>query len=207
MILFFSSYCNHCTMLLEHIKRYDKEKSIKIVSVDELRSKNIKIDSKIHSVPALLLMPSKELLFGKAVFDHLLLPPRGILCSGQSTRNDKNTKKENALDVPDSSINNPTLDITNGGEPAAFSLTGFTLSDTFSNIDDTVETIVDKNYNWDIITDDKSIKTYQGSFTAISDASSGESCKSIINNKTDKTNGLPSIEELMQQRDKEIMAK
>jgi hypothetical protein len=193
-------------MLLEHIKRYDKEKSIKIVSVDELRSKNIKIDSKVHSVPALLLMPSKELLFGKAVFDHLLLPPRGILCSGQSTRNDKSTKKENALDVPDSYINKPTLDITSDGEPAAFSLTGFTLSDTFSNIDDTVETIVDKNYNWDIISDDKNIKTYQGSFTA-SDVSTPESGKSIINNKTDKTNGLPSIEELMQQRDKEIMAK
>jgi hypothetical protein len=193
-------------MLLEHIKRYDKEKSIKIVSVDELRSKNIKIDSKVHSVPALLLMPSKELLFGKAVFDHLLLPPRGILCSGQSTRNDKNTKKENALEVPDSLINKPTLDITSDGEPAAFSLTGFTLSDTFSNIDDTVETIVDKNYNWDIISDDKNIKTYQGSFTA-SDVSTPESGKSIINNKTDKTNGLPSIEELMQQRDKEIMAK
>jgi hypothetical protein len=192
-------------MLLEHIKRYDKEKSIKMVSVDELRSKNIKIDSKIHSVPALMLMPSKELLFGKAVFDHLLLPPRGVLCSGQSTRNDKNTKKENAVDAPDSSINKPTMEInTSDGEPAAFSLTGFTLSDTFSNIDDSVETIIDKNYNWDVISDDKNIKTYQGSFT---ETSSSETEKNIINNKTEKTNGLPTLEELMQQRDKEIMLK
>lgn len=192
-------------MLLEHIKRYDKEKNIKMVSVDELRSKNIKIDSKIHSVPALMLMPSKELLFGKAVFDHLLLPPRGVLCGGQSTRNDKNTKKENAIDAPDSSINQPTLDInTPDGEPAAFALTGFTLSDTFSNIDDSVETIIDKNYNWDVISDDKNIKTYQGSFT---ETSSPETEKNIINNKTEKTNGLPTLEELVQQRDKDIMLK
>ena len=194
MILFFSSYCSHCTMLLEHIKRYDKEKSIKMVSVDELRSKNIKIDSKIHSVPALMLMPNKELLFGKAVFDHLLLPPRGILCSGQSTRNDKNTKKENAMDIPDSSIHKPTLDVATDAEPAAFSLTGFTLSDTFSNIDDTVETRIDKNYNWDLISDDT---------TPAVDTTT----KSIINNKTEKTNSLPTIEELMQQRDKDIMLK
>ena len=206
MILFFSSYCNHCNMLLEHIKRYDKDRSIKMVSVDELRSKNIKIDSKIHSVPALMLMPSKELLFGKAVFDHLLLPPRGVLCGGQSTRNDKNTKKESAIDAPDSSINQPTMDITtSNGEPAAFSLTGFTLSDTFSNIDDSVETIIDKNYNWDVISDDKSIKTYQGSFT---ETSSPEAEKNnIINNKTEKTNCLTTLKDLMQQRDKDIMLK
>jgi hypothetical protein len=193
-------------MLLEHIKRYDKDRSIKMVSVDELRSKNIKIDSKIHSVPALMLMPSKELLFGKAVFDHLLLPPRGVLCGGQSTRNDKNTKKESAIDAPDSSINQPTMDITtSNGEPAAFSLTGFTLSDTFSNIDDSVETIIDKNYNWDVISDDKSIKTYQGSFT---ETSSPEAEKNnIINNKTEKTNCLTTLKDLMQQRDKDIMLK
>ncbi|WP_396189509.1 hypothetical protein, partial [Flavobacterium sp.] len=116
-------------MLLEHIKRYDKEKMIKLVSVDSLRSRNVKLDTKIHSVPALMLIPSKELLFGKSVFDHLLLPPRGLLCSGQSTRNDKNTKKENALDIPDGAINKPTLDIGNNDEPAAFSLnTGSVLS-------------------------------------------------------------------------------
>lgn len=202
MILFYSTYCNHCSMLLEHIKRYDKEKNIKLVSIDELRSKNIKVDSRVHSVPALVLMPSKEIIFGKAVFDHLLLPPRGVLCSGQSTRNDKNTKKENVIDAPDGSINNPTLDINKDGEPAAFSLNGFTLSDNFSNIDENVETIIDKNYNWDIISDDKSISTFQSSITDVQDNS-----QNIINNKQEKKNTLPSLEELMQQRDKEIMSK
>ena len=72
MILFYSVFCNHCKMLLEHIKRYDKEKIIKLVSIDDLRNQNINIESKIHSVPAFMILPSKEILFGKAVFDHLL---------------------------------------------------------------------------------------------------------------------------------------
>lgn len=194
MILFYSAYCNHCSMLLEHIKRYDKNKSIKIVSIDELRTKNIKIDSKIHSVPALVLMPSKEILFGKSVFDHLLLPGRGVLCGGQNTRVE--SKKENSIDVPDSNINNPTLDINNDNEPAAFSLSGFTLSDTFSNIDDNIETIVDKNYNWDYISDDKG---EQSNHTIVTD--------NVINNTTEKKSTLPTLEELMQQREKDIMAK
>jgi len=198
MILFYSTYCTHCSMLLEHIKRYDKDKTIKIVSIDDIRSKNIKIDEKVHSVPALVLLPSKELLFGKAVFDHLLLPGRGVLCGGQSTRIDKNTKKENANDIPDSNINNPTLEVNSeNDEPAAFSLSGFTLSDTFSNIDDNVKTIVDKNYNWDYISDEKSSELIENRI--VTDA--------VINNQTDKSNKLPSLEELMQQREKDIMSK
>ena len=228
MILFYSNFCNHCSMLLEHIKRYDTDKIIKLVCVDSLRSQNIKLDSKIHSVPALVLIPSKEVLFGKSVFDHLLLPPRGALCGGQSTRNDKNTKKENALDAPDSSVNNPTLEVRNNDEPSAFSLGGFKMSDNFSNIDDTIESIIDKNYNWDIISGDN-ITTYQGSITDINKPMNSldlsaqahspqslqshqsqqlpQSSQSIINNKQEKRNTLPSIEELMQQRDRDIMLK
>ena len=189
MILFYSTFCNHCSMLMEHIKRFDKDKIIKMVSVDELRSKNIKIDAKIHSVPALVLVPSKEVLFGKAVFDHLLLPGRGVLCGGQSTRNDKNGKKENAIEAP----NNPSVNNAKEEEPSAFSLAGFTLSDTFSNIDDSIETIVDKNYNWDYITNDGVEETPPTQQNV------------VINKKEEKKNSLPSIEELMQQRDREIL--
>jgi hypothetical protein len=205
-------------MLLEHIKRYDKERMIKLVSVDNLRSRNIKLDSKIHSVPALMLMPSKEVLFGKTVFDHLLLPPRGVLCSGQSTRNDKNAKKENALDAPDSSINKPTLQTGDNDEPSAFSLnTGTILSDNFSNIDDSVDTIIDKNYKWDTITGEN-IVTFQASITDIDmkpqnsqnlleKQTSQMQQPNILNNKEEKKDKLPSIEELMKQRDQEIMFK
>jgi len=216
MILFFSDFCNHCSMLLEHIKRYDKEKMIKLVSVDSLRTRNIQLDKKIHSVPALMLIPSKEVLFGKAVFDHLLLPPRGLLCSGQSTRNDKNTKKENVLEAPDGAINKPTLEVGKDDEPSAFSLnSGSILSDNFSNIDDSVDTIVDKNYKWDTITGENII-TYQPSITdvemrpqmsqnATQKPLSNQQQQHILNNKEEKKDRLPTIEELIKQRDQEIM--
>ena len=162
MILFFSVYCNHCKMLLEHIKRYDKEKVIKLVSIDDLRNKNINIESKIHSVPAFMILPSKELLFGKAVFDHLLLPGRGILCSSQNTRMDK-------TGVGGSGDNDiiPLNNTNNGGnsgnanseesEPLAFTLNTASFSDKFSIIEDETKELNDKNYNWDFITNDNNI--------------------------------------------------
>lgn len=203
MILFYSDYCNHCSMLLEHVKRYDNDKQIKLVSVDVLRSRQIKLDSKIHAVPALMLMPSKEVLFGKAVFDHLLLPPRGILCNSQSTRNDKNTKKENALGAPDSSITKPSADIADGSEPAAFSLSSV-LSDNFSNINDGVDTIIDKNYTWDVISDE-SISAYQPSITDTSNnRTQAQEPANLLNNREVQKAGLPTLEELQKQRDKDL---
>ena len=162
MILFFSVYCNHCKMLLEHIKRYDKEKVIKLVSIDDLRNKNINIESKIHSVPAFMILPSKELLFGKAVFDHLLLPGRGILCSSQNTRMDK-TGVGGSGDNDIIPLNN-TNNGGNGGnanseesEPHAFTLNTASFSDKFSIIEDETKELNDKNYNWDFITNDNNI--------------------------------------------------
>jgi len=168
MILFFSVYCNHCKMLLEHIKRYDKEKVIKLVSIDDLRNKNMNIESKIHSVPAFMILPSKELLFGKAVFDHLLLPGRGILCSSQNTRMDKtagSVSGDNDV-IPLNNTNNGGNG-GNGGngsnanseesEPLAFTLNTASFSDKFSIIEDETKELNDKNYNWDFITNDNNI--------------------------------------------------
>ena len=67
MILFYSPQCNHCNMLIDNIKRYDKEQKIKLVSIHDLLSENIGIEKTIHSVPAFMILPSKELLFCKSV--------------------------------------------------------------------------------------------------------------------------------------------
>jgi hypothetical protein len=158
MILFYSVFCNHCKMLLEHIKRYDKEKSIKLVSIDDLRNKNINIEGKIHSVPAFMILPSKELLFGKSVFDHLLLPGRGILCSTQSTRLDKTSGGGSGTGTGEGDIiplKNTTSD--SDGEPLAFTLNTASFSDNFSIIEDESKELNDKNYNWDFITNDNNI--------------------------------------------------
>ena len=158
MILFYSVFCNHCKMLLEHIKRYDKEKSIKLVSIDDLRTRNINIESKIHSVPAFMILPSKELLFGKSVFDHLLLPGRGILCSTQSTRLDKTSGGGSGSGTGEGDIiplTNTTSD--SDSEPLAFTLNTASFSDKFSIIEDETKELNDKNYNWDFITNDNNI--------------------------------------------------
>lgn len=158
MILFYSVFCNHCKMLLEHIKRYDKEKIIKLVSIDDLRNQNINIESKIHSVPAFMILPSKELLFGKSVFDHLLLPGRGILCSTQSTRLDKNASGGSGSGSGENDIiplaNTKTEE---DGEPMAFTLNNASFSDNFSIIEDETKESNDKNYRWDFITNDSNI--------------------------------------------------
>jgi hypothetical protein len=144
-------------MLLEHLKRYDKDKIIKLVSIDELRSKNMNIESKIHSVPAFMILPSKEILFGKAVFDHLLLPGRGILCSTQSTRLDKS-----ALGSGTGTSDSDVIPLTNTSsdkedEPLAFTLNTASFSDNFSIIENDTQELNDKNYNWDFITNDANI--------------------------------------------------
>ena len=196
MILFYSVYCNHCKMLLEHLKRYDKEKIIKLVSIDDLRSKNIDIGSKIHSVPAFMILPSKEILFGKAVFDHLLLPGRGILCSTQSTRLDKSGSGTGGSGG-DSDVLMPLANTGSGNgvggedEPLAFTLNTASFSDNFSIIENDTQELSDKNYNWEFITNDSNIS--DGIKNISSDASDTTMTKS------EKTTN--SLEELKKLRD------
>jgi len=202
MILFYSTFCNHCTMLIDNIKRYDVDKKIKLVSIDELLAKNINIEDKIHSVPAFMILPSKELLFGKEVFDHLLLPGRGLLYQAQNTRLDNkstinvektdnnttnNTNNTNNTNATNSSIPVPS---TEEGEPLPFTLKSFNFSDNFSPIDDCETELKDKNYNWDFISNDKNITdgVKNASITA----------NSSFEEKKDK---LPSLEEIQKMRD------
>ena len=186
MILFYSEYCEHCNLLLETIKRHDTEKIIKLVSIDLLRSlkKNI---SSIHSVPALMFSNTKEIIYGKAVFDYLLLPNRGILFAKKNTRE----KDYNKIDttVINTKINDEIID-----EPMAFSL-GSVLSDNFANIDDdninSMNKKSDKNYNWTSLDNDNK-QDSKDTFNK--------------NNDSKKTNNsLPSIEEIMKEREKDIL--
>jgi len=64
-------------MLLESEKRYDGKGLVRLYNLDVHPR-----PPQITSVPSMLLMPSKQLLIGKAVFDYLLLPSRGVLVSG-----------------------------------------------------------------------------------------------------------------------------
>jgi len=199
-------------MLLEHIKRYDNDKTIKLVSIDDIRTTNANISSKIPSVPALMMMPSKEIFFGKQAFDILLLPPRGILCKGtNSTKADKkllDTTSHSGMSEKNivkgvSGLSGETSN--NDGsdnEPFCFSLnTSSKYSDNFSLIEDENAINNDRNYKWNIISEEND--DVQGS--TINNVNNN-----IINNDMSndepsaKKQGLPSIEELMLQRDKDI---
>ena len=182
MILFYSSNCSRSKMLLDNIIRYDNNKIIKLVPIDELKKQNVSIESKISSVPALMLLPSKEILFGKELFDHLLLPGRGILCSGQSTRIDKNN-----IDINNDNIKQLEHNIDDD-KVVAFGLNNNKLSDSFSTLLEDEQIRNDKNYDWDFITNDKNM-------------SDGISNINIISDDNGKKGKLPSIEEIMKTRD------
>lgn len=191
MILFYSEYCKHCSILLDSIKRHDTKKTIKLVSIDNIRSnKNMDITKLISNVPSLMFLPSKEIISGKAVFDYLLLPNRGYLFTNIINTRDKEKDKE--MKDPITSLNSP-IPINNlekEGEPLAFSL-GCISSDKFSDItDDNMASIninSDKVYRW----------------TTISDNDDSNSNNDLLNKKyeEEKKKTLPTLEELQKQRE------
>lgn len=184
MILFYSEFCQHCNVLLDTIKRFDKDNAIKLISVDTLRSLRKPIDHKIHSVPALYLVDKKKYLFGKEVFDFLILKNK-FSFSGENTRDNKKMKDINH-NTSGSTENNPT-------QPQAFALGAIT-AECFSSIDDANNGIVnDKNYNWDFISNDDS---------AIPVIAQPE--KSSNSKDTSDSKKLPSLEDIMKQRANDI---
>jgi len=176
MILFYSEFCQHCNVLLETISRHDTEKTIKTVSIDLLRTLKKPIDPKIQSVPALLLVNTKEYLFGKAVFDYLLLPNRGVLFSGQSSRGEK---KELGTNQP-----HGNADVSD--EPSAFSL-GTITTEMFSPIDENDTSLSNRNFNWEVIGESSS-------------EISQETIDKYSNDSGSSKKNLPTMEDIMKQR-------
>ena len=138
MILFYSDNCGHCKMLLETIKRHNATNMIKCVSVDMLRGIGKELPQ-IHSVPALMIMPDRKLLFGKNVFDYLLLPKSGKLLQTQN-------KESNV--IQNETINNQL----SNEEPASFSMNSNKFSDNFAMIEDDTNIsnngLYDQSYRW-----------------------------------------------------------
>ena len=99
MLLFYSDQCSHCTMLIETLKTLDKQKQVKLISVDYLKSNQIIFDVRITHVPAMLLPDFNKIIFGKEVFDHLLLPGKGVLLKPTNT----NSQSANVLNLSEPS--------------------------------------------------------------------------------------------------------
>jgi hypothetical protein len=123
-------------MLLDTIQRLQAN-SIKLVSIEGLRQSGRKVPPQVHSVPALMIMPSKQLIFGKNVFDYLLLPGKGVLTTGMAQ-----PKPAAAL--------GETVPI---GEPQAFTMNLTNSSgDNFAFIEDDTAN-AHRNYTWTPIED------------------------------------------------------
>ena len=182
MILFYSISCQHCSILLETIKKHDTKKTIKLVCID---TKISILKDKIKSVPALMFLPTKEIIYGKAVFDYLLLPSRGYLFTNNNTREKQNNN---------SSINSPVPLNTESknDEPSSFSL-GSCLTDNYSNIDD--DNINSMNINKD--------KLYKWDFVDMNNTTNNETMESKYKEFASRGDGkkLPSLEELTKERD------
>ena len=180
MILFYSDSCQHCSVLLDTIKRHDTKKTIKLVNIDSIINK---INHKIKGVPALMFLPSKEIIYGKAVFDYLLLPNRGYLFTCNSTREKTEINSSSIISpVPINTINKVD-------EPSAFTL-GSISADNYSDItDDNINSMninADKLYKWGVIEDDKT-------------ESPKIEMSKLESEKTQRK--LPSIDELQKQRE------
>ncbi len=178
MILFYSETCQHCSVLLDTIKRHDSKKTIKMVCIDT--KINILKDI-IKNVPALMFLPTKEIIYGKAVFDYLLLPNRGYLFTSKSGRNNKEDTSPSSLSSP-IPLNEKKID----DDPEAFSL-GSIYADNFSSIDEN-NVINNKVYNWDYIDNDNRNINIEREFKEKS-------------SETNSNKKLPSIEELTKERE------
>lgn len=130
-------------MLLDTVKRHDSQGVVKLACIESLRAKKQPIPQQIHSVPALLLLPNKQFLFGKNVFDYLLLPGSGKLLTSMGP------SKANTSQTPANGNENPAVA---NDEPSAYSMTSSnSLSDNFAMIEEEVhpmQGLQDRAYVW-----------------------------------------------------------
>jgi hypothetical protein len=140
MLLFYSNHCSSSRMLVDSIKRYNGTDFIKLVNIDVYLAKKIKIPTQIHSVPA-ILFPSKNIIFGKQVFDYLLLPGKGFL-----------------FNLPKKESTQETINIS---EPLSYNFSKSTSGDLFSFIE-TEDKDPHKSYKWSDINENIAIPTTEG---------------------------------------------
>lgn len=163
-------------MLLDTIKRHDEDKSIKLLSIEALKAVN-KLPPTIHSVPALMTLPEKKLMFGKSVFDYLLLPGTGALLRMQASKVEARQQASNA---------DPSA-------PSAFVL-GANLSDNFSPYaeqdNNSADHVDDRVYNW----------------SHVNEAPPSIDPAQPLQEDTRTKKSLPDIDYILQQRDMDLRA-
>jgi len=156
MILFFSDHCPYSRTLLDEIKRRDTNGDVKLVSIETLKASKRPIPSVIHSVPALMILPNKEVLFGRAVFDYLFLPRSGRLDTTTSASTSASASTSTSTpSVLQGQMPLPNDDPFKSDEPHPFTLnTGLSEAFTFLDGPELADgNDAQKNYGWSVLTE------------------------------------------------------
>jgi hypothetical protein len=214
MLLFYSAHCAHCKMLLETIQRADSAgKIVKLISIEALRAAGKLIPPAVHSVPAMMLMPSKRWLYGKMVFDHLLMPGRGALVGGASGGGADmgapgGESAAGARESPAAAAGAPAGALT--GEPASFGF-GNGLSEAFAPIENMQSAVAmdigmdDRSYIWSSVSEVAAPGPGAGppNVAAIPVGGVGSSGGPMVGSAGSETRSkkqLPSLEDIRRQR-------
>ena len=62
--------------------------------MDYIKNNNLRFDQRITHVPALLIKETDRIIFGKELFDYLLLPGKGVLLIAKPTTTNKNENSD-----------------------------------------------------------------------------------------------------------------
>lgn len=187
-------------MLLETLQRHDANNIIKVVCVESVYKAG-KTLPKVHAVPALMVFPQKTLIFGKEVFDFLLLPGKGVLLMPAKPRASSG-----------GSMQNQSQD--NAAEPSAFNMMSRGLSDNFAALED--DPLHDsynqagdahRLYNWTPISEHSDISDatfVTGSAPSQPSASKPPTPDFSMNTESRTKKELPDLSEYKARRDMEL---
>lgn len=161
MMLFYSNHCTSSKLLMDNIKRYDAMRYFKLINVEQYMANGYNMPPQIHSVPSIMFIDTKTVLYGKQVFDYLLLPKKGFLLNLVSPASGSGGAS--------GSTSKPPVTSVGGSEPISFNLNSGGGSESFSFIDDT-SVDVERSYGWCGVDEQITIHTPE-------ENSSGESSK------------------------------
>lgn len=178
-------------MLIDSVKRLDVNGTIKLYNID----KHVR-PALIKSVPALTILPSKDILYGKQVFDHLLLPSRGILVTGGAK--------------PTAPIG-PTVQTPQGpSEPMGFASSKSSMSSNFASFtDDRNDPLGSQSDSWawmgDII-ENKEVSNATPSQNNNGSGSGNTNSPFGIETRDLSSKALPDMESILQRREQDLRA-
>lgn len=177
-------------MLLDNIKRYSASAYFKLVNVEALLAKGMKLPPAVHSVPTLLFQESKTFIVGKQVFDYLLLPGKGFLLNLPA-------KGATAKLPGEASAPGSSGPLTVEGEPMSFAIHSKNMSsDAYSFIEDENSHDIHKVYNWSGVEENHAIPLVEEG----ADIAGG----GAVNTETRTKKNLPDIGSIQSLREQEL---